>query len=282
MAEPALEIEHVTYAYSREAKALDDVTFAVPVGSFTALLGPNGAGKTTLMSLVTRLFESRDGQIRVCGLDLRQATRAALSKLGVVFQRPTVDVDLTVEQNLRYAAQLQGLPRRRAADQIGWALEHLGVADRRRAAVRTLSGGLRRRVELARALLHEPRLLILDEPTVGLDIDSRRAIVDYVHALCRERDLAVLWTTHLIDEIWPEDRIVVIDKGRVRAEGTMADLRAATGAPDLGGAYRALTGSLRPGDAEGGGATPTRTLPTPSSQPTRAAALAGQQDGPAP
>jgi ABC-2 type transport system ATP-binding protein len=276
LAQPALEIEHVTYAYSREVKALDDVSFAVPLGSFMALLGPNGAGKTTLMSLVTRLFESREGRIRVCGLDLRQSTRAALSKLGVVFQRPTVDVDLTVDQNLRYAAKLQGLPPPRAAAQIDWALEHLGVADRRRAPVRTLSGGLRRRVELARALLHEPQLLILDEPTVGLDIDSRRAIVEHVHALCRERDLAVLWTTHLIDEIWPEDRIVVIDRGRVRAEGTIADLCAMTDQPDLGGAYRALTGSLRGGDRAGEAARAA------SSPAPRGAALAGQDAGPHP
>jgi ABC-2 type transport system ATP-binding protein len=120
--------------------------------------------------------------------------------------------------------------------------------------VRTLSGGLRRRVELARALLHEPQLLVLDEPTVGLDIDSRRTIVDHVHGLCRDGAMAVLWTTHLIDEIWEGDQVIVIDGGRVKATGTMEELRSATGAEDLGGAYQALTGAVR-ADANRNGPT---------------------------
>jgi ABC-2 type transport system ATP-binding protein len=237
----ALVVEGVSFAYGRGRRALDDVSFRVPAGSFTALLGPNGAGKTTLMSLVTRLFHSRRGSITVSGFDLRRASRAALAAMGVVFQRLTLDLDLSVQQNLRYAASLQGLPGRQGERRIAEELERLGVADRRRALVRTLSGGLRRRVELARALLHEPRLLILDEPTVGLDIDSRRAIVEHVHRLCRERDLAVLWTTHLIDEIWPGDQLVVLADGRVRAVGASEGIRAQTGCNDLAEAYRQLT-----------------------------------------
>jgi ABC-2 type transport system ATP-binding protein len=237
----ALVVEGVSFAYGRGRRALDDVSFRVPAGSFTALLGPNGAGKTTLMSLVTRLFHSRRGSITVSGFDLRRASRAALAAMGVVFQRLTLDLDLSVQQNLRYAASLQGLAGGQAERRIAEELERLGVADRRRALVRTLSGGLRRRVELARALLHEPRLLILDEPTVGLDIDSRRAIVEHVHRLCRERDLAVLWTTHLIDEIWPGDQLVVLADGRVRAVGASEAIRAQTGCNDLAEAYRQLT-----------------------------------------
>lgn len=236
----ALEVEGVSYAYTRAARALDGVAFAVPAGGFTALLGPNGAGKTTLMALITRLFAPSEGRIAVCGFDLKARSREALAAMGVVFQRLTLDLDLTVDQNLRYAASLQGLPPATARARIEEATERLGLADRRRAAVRTLSGGYKRRVELARALLHGPRLLVLDEPTVGLDIDSRLAIVDHVHALCREQGLAVLWATHLIDEVRPGDRVVVLHGGRVRATGTLEEVTAANGG-DLGETYRRLT-----------------------------------------
>ena len=237
----ALVVEGVSFAYGRGPRALDDVSFRVPAGSFTALLGPNGAGKTTLMSLVTRLFHSRGGSITVSGCDLRRASRAALAAMGVVFQRLTLDLDLSVQQNLRYAASLHGLPGRQAERRIAVELERLGVLDRRRALVRTLSGGLRRRVELARALLHEPRLLVLDEPTVGLDIDSRRAIVEHVHRLCQERALAVLWTTHLIDEIWSGDQLVILAEGRVRAVGSSEAILAQARCGDLAEAYKRLT-----------------------------------------
>ena len=236
----ALVIEGVSFAYGRR-RALDNISFRVPAGSFTALLGPNGAGKTTLMSLVTRLFHSRRGSITVSGFDLRRASRAALAAMGVVFQRLTLDLDLSVQQNLRYAASLQGLAGSQAEQRIAEELERLGVANRRRSLVRTLSGGLRRRVELARALLHQPRLLVLDEPTVGLDIDSRRAIVEHVHRLCHERDLAVLWTTHLIDEIWPGDQLVILGDGVVRAVGPSDAIRAQTRCDDLAEAYKRLT-----------------------------------------
>jgi ABC-2 type transport system ATP-binding protein len=250
VADYALEIDGLSYAYSRDSRALDGVGLEVARGSFTALLGPNGAGKTTLMALVTRLFQAREGTIRVCGLDLAKNPRQALAAMGVVFQRPTVDMDLTVDQNLRYAASLQGIPTNLAKERITWALGHFEIADRRKTPVRALSGGLRRRVEVARALLHEPKLLILDEPTVGLDIDSRRAMVEYVHALCTDRRLAVLWTTHLIDEVWPGDRVVVIHAGRVRSAGGIEEVLAEAGAQDLGDAYRRLTSGTMPGQAE--------------------------------
>jgi ABC-2 type transport system ATP-binding protein len=237
----ALVIEGISFAYGRRQRALDGVSFRVPAGSFTALLGPNGAGKTTLMSLVTRLFHSRGGRITVSGFDLRRASRAALAAMGVVFQRLTLDLDLSVEQNLRYAASLQALSGSQAAQRIAEELERLGLADRRRSLVRTLSGGLRRRVELARALLHQPRLLILDEPTVGLDIDSRRAIVEHVHRLCHERAMAVLWTTHLIDEVWPGDQLVILGDGQVRAVGPIDAVLKQAGCANLADAYKQLT-----------------------------------------
>jgi ABC-2 type transport system ATP-binding protein len=241
----ALEVGGVSFGYTRKARALDQVSLAVPAGGFTALLGPNGAGKSTLMALVTGLFAPEEGRIAICGHDLRREPRAALAAMGVVFQRPTLDVDLSVEQNLRYACALHGLGRALAGERIAEVLARLDLADRRPAKVRTLSGGMKRRLEIARALLHHPRLLVLDEPTVGLDIDSRRDIVEHVHRLCQERDLAVLWATHLIDEIGPGDRVVLLHRGRVRAHGTIDEVvRQAAGSSNLGQAYQQLTTRL--------------------------------------
>lgn len=242
MADVALEIDGVSYGYTRAVKALDQVGFTVAAGGFTALLGPNGAGKSTLMALITGLFAAGTGRIVVCGHDLKAAPRAALATMGVVFQRPTLDVDLSVEQNLRYAAALYGMaaPGPRIAEVLG----RLGMTARADAKVRTLSGGMKRRVEIARALLHRPRFLVLDEPTVGLDMDSRRDIVAHVHGLCREESLAVLWATHLIDEIEPGDQVVLLHRGRVRATGSIADVVSGAGTADLGAAYRQLTTPL--------------------------------------
>lgn len=244
-----LRLQGLSYSYGRGVKALDDISLTVAPASFTAVLGPNGAGKTTLMALVTRLFASPTGRIVVAGHDMAKKPRAALAAMGVVFQRPTLDLELSVEANLRYAGRLYGLDRRRLAARIDDVLARLDLAAQRRAVVRSLSGGMRRRVELARALLHEPRLLILDEPTVGLDVESRQKLVAYVHALCRDAGRAVLWTTHLLDEIWPDDRVVVLHRGRVLATGTPPELAAATGTADLAAAFAALTGRPAEGSA---------------------------------
>ncbi|WP_448204108.1 ABC transporter ATP-binding protein [Azospirillum sp. sgz302134] len=236
----ALSVENLSYAYGRGTFALKDVSLDVEAGSFTALLGPNGAGKTTLFALITRLFESTSGTIRIGGIDLKKEPTRALARMGVVFQQPTLDLDLTVRQNLLYFAALHGLPRRTAQARALESLEKLGMAERIDETVRKLNGGHRRRVELARALLHEPDLLVLDEPTVGLDVPARRAIVEHVHELCRERGIAVLWATHLIDEIAPDDRVVVIHRGQIRAAGQVADVNRDTGAETLTDSFNRL------------------------------------------
>lgn len=249
---PALVVEEVSWAYSRGQATLDQVSFTVPAGSFTALLGPNGAGKTTLMSLITRLFAARTGKIRIAGHDLAKEPRPALAAIGVVFQRPTLDLDLSVVQNLRYAARLYGLSGAAAEARLAQALARLGLEAHGQAPVRTLSGGMRRRVELARALLHAPRLLVLDEPTVGLDIDARAAIVEHVHRLCAEDRLAALWATHLVDEVRSGDRLVVLHRGRVRAEGSLVEVLRTAAAADLVEAFARLTnggGEPRPATA---------------------------------
>jgi len=240
MTDHALAIEDLSFAYGAK-KALDMVSFTVGSGECTILLGPNGAGKSTLFSLITRLYDSREGRIALCGFDVKKQSRKALAKLGVVFQQPTLDLDLSVTQNLRYHAALHGISRKIANQRIQEELERLNMYERRGEKVRQLNGGHRRRVEIARALLHKPSLLLLDEPTVGLDMPSRQAIVDHVHALAKEQNLAVLWATHLIDEIAADDSLVVLHKGQIKAKGKLADVLQTTGAKDAGEVFNKLT-----------------------------------------
>ncbi len=239
---PVLSIDAVSYSYGGRV-ALDAVSLDLDRGSFTALLGPNGAGKTTLMSLICRLLETGDGSIRVCGQDIRGEPVRALEHIGIVFQQPTLDLDLSVSQNLHYFAALRGMPRARARERIDSEIERLDIGDIRSRTVRQLNGGHRRRVEIARALLHQPALLLLDEPTVGLDIPTRRQFVDYAHDLARERGVCVLWASHLIDEVDVErDHAVVLHQGRVRADGQAATLIGEQDCADLAALYHKLTG----------------------------------------
>ncbi|MGB7046556.1 MAG: ATP-binding cassette domain-containing protein, partial [Methylocella sp.] len=161
--------------------------------------------------------------------------------LGVVFQLPTLDQDLSVAQNLFYHAALHGLPRREAAVRIEREIERVGLTDRMHEKARTLSGGQRRRVEIARALIHQPKMLLLDEPTVGLDIASRQFLLDHVRMLCREEGLAALWATHLIDEIEPGDDVVVLHEGKILDHGNASEIAARAGAGGIGLAFNALT-----------------------------------------
>ncbi|MGR9085823.1 MAG: ABC transporter ATP-binding protein [Gammaproteobacteria bacterium] len=240
MTAPALAIENLNFSYSGN-KALDDVSFSIPSGACTLLLGPNGAGKSTLFSLVTRLYDARTGRIELCGYDIKKQTLKALAKLGIVFQQTTLDLDLTVQQNLRYHASLHGMGSRMARQRIRQELERLDMYERRFEKIRQLNGGHRRRVEIARALLHKPSLLLLDEPTVGLDVPSRQAIVEHVHRLAADEHIAVLWASHLIDEIYPDDRLIVLHKGQVKAKGTIDQVLQETGSAEIKEAFFKLT-----------------------------------------
>lgn len=240
MTDHALAIENLSFAYGAK-KALDQASFTVEAGECTILLGPNGAGKSTLFSLITRLYDSRQGRIALCGFDVKKQSLKALAKLGVVFQQTTLDSDLSVTQNLRYHAALHGIGRKAADQRIQEELERLNMYERRGEKVRQLNGGHKRRVEIARALLHKPSLLLLDEPTVGLDMPSRQAIVEHVHALVKQQDLAVLWATHLIDEIADDDSLVLLHQGQIKAKGKLADVLQATGCKDAGEVFNKLT-----------------------------------------
>jgi ABC-2 type transport system ATP-binding protein len=237
---PALAVHGLTHSFGARV-VLRDVGFDVAPGAFTVLLGPNGAGKTTLFALVTRLYHAHHGRITVFGRDFKSDPGAALARIGVVFQQPTLDLDLTVGQNLSYHAALHGMSARLAAARIAQELERIGLANRLRDRVRQLSGGQRRRVEIARALLHEPALLLLDEPTAGLDLESRRFLLRHVRDLCAGRGLAVLWATHLIEEAGLDARVVVLHHGRVLADGPAAEVVAQAGASGLQDAFERLT-----------------------------------------
>lgn len=238
---PALEVDGVSHSFGARV-ALDDVSLTVREGAVCGLLGLNGAGKTTLMSLVTRLYDNVTGTIRVCGFDVRRAPTEALQRLGVVFQSRTIDPALTVMQNMIYNAALHGLPGRVARQRAAVALERVSMADRTGDKVGKLSGGQTRRVEIARALLHEPKLLLLDEPTVGLDVEARRDIVRHVRRLVAEDGIGVLWATHLIDEIQDGDHAVVLHQGKVLARGPVAGVVKSAKARNLADAFDRLTG----------------------------------------
>ena len=235
----ALAVTDLSYAYGPRP-VLNHVSLTVAPGQFAVLLGPNGAGKTTLFSLITQLFAFRQGRIAVQGCDVGQQPLQALSVMGVVFQQPTLDLDLTVSQNLRYHAALHGLSASDGERRAAQTLEQVKMTDAVRTMVRQLSGGQRRRVEIARALLHSPQFLLLDEPTVGLDMASRRDILAHVRQLCRDRQMGVLWATHLLDEVDDGDHLIVLDRGRVKAAGPVDQVMKQTNADTLGAAFTAL------------------------------------------
>ena len=239
---PALAIRRLSHSYGAR-KALDDVSFTVAPGSFTVLLGLNGAGKSTLFSLVTRLYAAREGEIDIFGASVMRQPGAALRRLGVVFQARTLDLELSVMQNLIYHAALHGVGPFEARQRGLAALTRAGLADRANDKARALSGGQMRRVEIARALLHTPKLLLLDEPTVGLDIKARADLLAHVRQLVREEKLGVLWTTHLIDEIADADQVVILHRGKVLATGRAVDIIAEYGASNIGDAFTRITGA---------------------------------------
>lgn len=236
---PALLVGGVSHRFGA-VEALRDVSFTVPRGSFTALLGVNGAGKTTLFSLITRLYDSTSGRIEVAGFDARRQPGEALARLGVVFQSRALDGDLTLRQNLAYHAALHGIGRRAARIRIPEVLALVGLGDRAAVKVAALSGGQQRRAEIARALLHRPEILLLDEATAGLDLRARAEVSALVRRLIAEEGVSTLWATHVFEELTPRDRVVILHKGAVLAAGIAAEIG---GAPGLAATFLAMTGA---------------------------------------
>jgi len=229
---PALKADALSFSYGAN-KALNSASLCVPQGQFVCLLGANGAGKTTLFSIISGLYAAQAGSVQIMGHDLVHQTLSALKAIGIVFQRPTLDMDLTVVQNLRYYAALQGINKAETGTRIESALQRHGLNGFENRKAAGLSGGQRRRVELARALLHDPKLLLLDEPTVGLDLKSRIEFVRHVRELCDSGKTGVLWATHLVDEVSDQDLAVVLDHGKVIENGNVAELRTKYRAEDV-------------------------------------------------
>ncbi len=221
----AVSISGLTYLYG-ERRALDDVSFDVTPGEFTAILGPNGGGKTTLFRVMATLASPSAGSISVFGDDVVSARDRVRHHIGVVFQAPALDVKLTVRENLLHHGHLHGLSGKPLHQQLDNALLRLELADRRNDLVETLSGGLKRRVELAKVMLTQPRLLLLDEPTTGLDPLARESFWRLIKELREESKAAVLYTTHQLEEAEDAGRVIILDRGRVVADGDPDSLRA--------------------------------------------------------
>lgn len=224
-----------------ERWALKDVSFELKAGQFCALLGPNGAGKSTLFQLLTGMFVPDQGDIMVDQIDLRRHPAKALARIGVVFQQQALDLDLTVRHNLKFHADLHGMSRAVTKVRIEEGCVAMGLSDELGRTVRELSGGTKRKVELVRALLHRPGLLLMDEATVGLDPKSRKDILSAVHKDVRERGTCVLWATHWVEETVDAHRLLVLHQGQIVAEGSPAEVTVALGRPTLEAGFIART-----------------------------------------
>ena len=220
-----IEVKNLSHIYQTR-RALDSVSFSVSCGEIFGLLGPNGSGKTTLFRILSTLMPVTSGTVRILGHDLTTEVKAVRSLLGVVFQHPGLDSKLTVVENLRHHGHLYGLAGKSLRYRISELLERFGVADRAKERVERLSGGLQRRVEIAKAMLHSPRILLLDEPTSGLDVVGRRQLSDYLGALADTENILVLLTTHLLDDAEACNRVGVLDAGKLVALGDPDELKA--------------------------------------------------------
>ena len=213
-----IEISQVGHNFGQK-RVLDQITLSIKKGTFCALLGPNGAGKSTLFSALTRLLIPAQGTIKIHGNDIHKSPRPALSNIGVVFQQQTMDLDLTVFQNLRYFGKLHGMSGRDLNQRIDQVLTLLNMAERSHEVVRTLNGGHRRRAEIARSLIHDPKVLLLDEATVGLDPETRKSITDDMHKIAQTKGKTILWATHLCDEVDDDDQLVILHNGKILRNG---------------------------------------------------------------
>ena len=227
-AQPAVEVRGLVKRYGK-VEAVRGIDLDVAPGETFGFLGPNGAGKSTTINILCTLAEPTAGSARVAGFDVVRQRDAVRRSIGLVFQDPTLDAYLTADQNLRFHGELYGVPRATAAARRTEVLEMVGLADRRASLVSTFSGGMRRRLEIARGLLHSPRVLFLDEPTVGLDPQTRATMWRYLGQLHERQEVTVFVTTHYMDEAEHCDRIAIMNEGRIVALGTPEALKAGVG-----------------------------------------------------
>ena len=228
MSEPAVQVTDLVKRYG-EIEAVRGINFAVTAGETFGFLGPNGAGKSTTIKILCTLADPTSGTARVAGYDVVKNRDTVRRNIGLVFQDTTLDNYLTGEQNLRFHADLYGVPRQQVAPRMRQVLEMVNLWDRRQSVVGTYSGGMKRRLEIARGLLHAPRVLFLDEPTVGLDPQTRTSIWEYINDLKQREDITIFLTTHYMDEAENCDRIAIIDHGKIVAIDTPEKLKASVG-----------------------------------------------------
>ncbi len=244
MSDSAISVRNLTKKFKQGITAVDDVSFEVEKGKTFAFLGPNGAGKTTTIKMLTTLLDPTSGSVMVNGADPAKHPNAARRSFGIVFQDPSLDDELTAYENMFLHAGLYGVPRGETPGRIEEMLKFVELWDRKDDLVKRFSGGMKRRLEIARGLLHTPAILFLDEPTVGLDPQTRNHIWTYVKKLNKERGLTVFFTTHYMDEVErAADQVVIIDHGKVVANDTVEGIKAkAGGASSLEEAFIKLTG----------------------------------------
>lgn len=237
-----IEVDQLVKKY-KDFTAVDRVSFGVRKGEIFAFLGPNGAGKTTTISILTTLLKPTLGRIRMNGCDPVREQAEARRSFGIVFQDPSLDEDLTARENMQIHAVLYSVPRTERKSKIQELLEFVELWDRRDALVKNFSGGMKRRLEIARGLLHQPQILFLDEPTLGLDPQTRIHIWDYIKRMNRESGMTVFFTTHYIEEADKmAERAAIIDHGRIVATGSPSELKQQTGTGSLESAFLKLTG----------------------------------------
>jgi ABC-2 type transport system ATP-binding protein len=247
-----IRVQNLVKKYG-ELAAVRDISFEVKEGEIFAFLGPNGAGKTTTIKMLITLLQPTSGSVEINGLDPARHQHEVRQRCGIVFQDPSLDDELTAYENMDFHGVLYRVPRKDRAERITHLLKLFELWDRRDDPVKRFSGGMKRRLEIARGLLHTPRILYLDEPTLGLDPQTRNQLWSHVHKLNQEERITVFLTTHHMEEAERvAHRIAIIDHGQIVAQGTLAELKQRTGKETLEQAFLALTGSaIRDEDASG-------------------------------
>ncbi len=245
-----IRVDHLVKRYG-DFTAVNDISFDVAEGEIFAFLGPNGAGKTTTIKILTTLLKPTSGSVEIDGLDPAARQNEARKSFGIVFQDPSLDEELTAYENMDFHGVLYKVPHKLRAERIERLLTLFELWDRRKDFVKQFSGGMKRRLEIARGLLHTPKIVFLDEPTLGLDPQTRNQLWMHVKKLNEEERVTVFLTTHYMEEAERvAQRIAIIDHGKIVAQGSAAQLKAQTGADTLEGAFLALTGStIRQEDA---------------------------------
>jgi ABC-2 type transport system ATP-binding protein len=243
MSASVIEVKNVVKRFGRLV-AVNDISFEVKAGKIFAFLGPNGAGKSTTINMLTTMLRPSEGLLRLNGHDVTRNQDLARKSFGIVFQDPSLEEELTAYENMVLHAVLYGVPKAQQTSRIEELMRLVELWDRKDSLVRTYSGGMRRRLEIARGLLHHPKILFLDEPTLGLDTQTRNVLWDYVRKLSRSEGMTIFFTTHYLDEAEEvAERIAIIDHGSIVATGTTAQLTRQTGTKSLEQAYLKLTGT---------------------------------------